>query len=82
MDMEDVGKMVRTRRRALKLSQEMVATPNRMSRVTLSKFENGKLPELGLRKVMAICSMLGLEIVVKEASARPTLRDLVEQRRE
>lgn len=80
MDMEEVGKMVRARRRALKLSQEMVATPNRMSRVTLSKFENGKLPELGLRKAMAICSTLGLEIVVKEASSRPTLRDLVEQR--
>lgn len=80
MDMEEVGEAIKARRKALKLSQEKVAAPNRMSRVTLSNFENGKLPELGLRKAMAICSTLGLEIVVKQASPRPTLRDLIDER--
>jgi hypothetical protein len=51
-----------------------------MSRVTLSRFENGKLPEIGIRKVMAICATLGLELTVKDASPRPTLQELINER--
>ena len=77
MDMVQVGETIKARRKLLGLSQQMVAAPNGMSRVTLSNLENGKLPELGIRKVMAICATLGLGLVVKEASPRPTLRDLI-----
>ncbi len=80
MDMIEVGEAIKSRRESLGLTQQMVVSPNGMSRVTLSNFENGKLPELGLRKVMAICSTLGLELVVKEASPRPTLRDLMAEK--
>lgn len=80
MDMVEVGEVIRSRRRSLGLSQQEVASQNGMSRATLSNLENGKLPELGLRKVMAICSTMGLEVVVKEAAPRPTLRDLVAER--
>lgn len=80
MDMIELGEAVRSRRKSLGLSQQEVASPNGMSRVTLSNFENGKLPELGLRKVMAICATLGLELVLREASSRPTLRDLMAER--
>jgi transcriptional regulator with XRE-family HTH domain len=51
-----------------------------MSRATLSNLENGKLPELGLRKFIAICATLGLELELKEESLRPTLRDLVKEK--
>lgn len=78
--MQDLGEALRVRRKVLKLTQEAVAAPNGMSRVTLSNLENGKLPELGVRKLMALCATLGLELTVKEASARPTLRDLVAER--
>jgi hypothetical protein len=50
-----------------------------MSRATISNFESGKLPELGLRKFLAICSTLGLTIELKEENSRPTLRDLVKE---
>ncbi|MDP2751686.1 MAG: helix-turn-helix domain-containing protein [Rhodocyclaceae bacterium] len=80
MDMIDLGNTIKTRRKVLRLSQQAVAAPLGMSRVTLSHLENGKLPELGLRKIMAICSTLGLELVVREASPRPTLRDLIAER--
>jgi hypothetical protein len=42
--------------------------------------ENGSLSELGIRKVIAICETLGLELDLKEASRRPTLRDLVKEK--
>jgi len=80
MDMLEVGEVIKSRRKLLGLSQQEVASPNGMSRVTLSNLENGKLPELGLRKVMALCSTVGLEVVVKEAAPRPTLRDLVAEK--
>ena len=80
MGMIELGITIKSRRKSLGLSQQEVAAPNGMSRVTLSNFENGKLPELGLRKVIAICATLGLEVAVKEASSRPTLRDLMAER--
>ena len=76
-DIQELGELLRARRKALGLSQQQVAGANGMSRVTLSRFENGILPELGIRKVMAICATLGLELTVKDAARRPTLQDLV-----
>jgi len=82
MDMMELGEAVKKRRKTLSLTQEATASPVGMSRATLSNLENGKLPELGMRKFIALCSTLGLEVVVKEAAPRPTLRDLiVEQER-
>ena len=42
--------------------------------------ENGKLPEIGIRKVMTICATLGLELTIKDASQRPTLQELITER--
>lgn len=78
--MLEIGELLHSRRKALGLSQQQVADANGMSRVTISRLENGRLPELGIRKVMAICSTLGLELVLKDASQRPTLQELVAER--
>ncbi|MEI8186454.1 MAG: helix-turn-helix domain-containing protein [Chlorobiaceae bacterium] len=78
-DIEEIGKQLRARRRALGMSQIEVAALNRINRVTLSRLENGKVPEIGIRKVMAICATLGLELTIKVVSQRPTLQDLVNE---
>ncbi len=49
VDIQEVGEQVRVRRRAFGMSQIEVAALNR---VTLSRLENGKLPEIGIRKVI------------------------------
>jgi HTH-type transcriptional regulator / antitoxin HipB len=79
-DIQEIGELLYRRRKTLGLSQQQVASANGMSRVTLSRFENGKLPEIGIRKVMAICATLGLELTVKDASPRPTLQELINER--
>lgn len=79
-DIQEIGELLYRRRKTLGLSQQQVASANGMSRVTLSRFENGKLPEIGIRKVMAICATLGLELTVKDASQRPTLQELINER--
>ena len=52
VDIQEVGEQLRVRRRALGMSQIEVAALNRINRVTLSRLENGKLPEIGIRKVI------------------------------
>jgi transcriptional regulator with XRE-family HTH domain len=80
MNINELGEAVLVRRKILKMTQATLATSNGMSRATLSNLENGKLPELGLRKFIAICATLGLELELKEESLRPTLRDLVKEK--
>lgn len=79
-DIQEIGEELYRRRKMLGLSQQQVAGANGMSRVTLSRFENGKLPEIGIRKVMTICATLGLELTIKDASQRPTLQELITER--
>ena len=79
-DIQEIGELLYRRRKTLGLSQLQVASANGMSRITLSRLENGKLPEIGIRKVMAICATLGLELTVKDASQRPTLQELITER--
>ncbi len=51
-----------------------------MSRATLSALESGTISELGIRKVLAICSVLGLELVIQpQVHKRPTLHTLVSE---
>lgn len=82
MDMEELGKAVREKRKSLGISQQVVADANGMSRATLSKLETGKLPELGVRKLIAVCATLGLDLVTREATTagRPTLREMLDRR--
>ena len=82
MDLEEFGQALRSRRNLLKLTQQEIASTTGMSRATISNLENGKISELGLRKAMALCATLGLEICVREITRRPTLRDLLAEERE
>ena len=75
MDLSEIGKRIREARTAMGRSQEAVARPLGMSRATISAIENGTVNEIGVRKLMALCAALGLELRVA-AHVRPTLRDL------
>lgn len=81
MDMFEIGKVLRTSRKARPgASQEVVSAPLGMSRTTISRLENGTIPEIGIRKVMTLCESLGLELVVRPKRARPTLQQLQAER--
>lgn len=77
MDMPELGQAILAKRKLVCMTQATLAAKLHMSRATISNLENGKLPELGVRKFMSICSTLGLALVVQEESSRPTLRELV-----
>jgi len=72
----DIGQQIRAERKRRKLSQADLARLLRMSRTTISQIENGTVQEIGVRKLIRILDVLGLELRVRSAGAPPTLDEL------
>ena len=78
--MQQLGQTIRTQRKARQMTQAELSELLGMSRATLSALENGTVREVGIRKVMAVCSVLGLELVAQPIQQkRPTLHTLVDE---
>jgi HTH-type transcriptional regulator / antitoxin HipB len=71
-----IGANIRSAHKRMALSQADAAQRLGMSRATISAIENGTVGEIGIRKVMALCTLLGLEIEVVARRSRPTLTEL------
>lgn len=76
IDLHNLGQALREERKRLGLTQAEVADRAGMSRATVSLLENGIVPELGIRKVLRVADLLGLELAVRSAGAPPTLEEL------
>jgi HTH-type transcriptional regulator/antitoxin HipB len=72
----ELGEAVATRRRSLGLKQGDVAARAGISQETLSRFERGKLPEFGSRKLLAVLAILGMELRFVEIGASGSLDEL------
>ena len=70
MDLQDIGTVIREARLSRKASQQSTADALSMSRATISHLENGTINEIGLRKVLALCEQLGLEVTVRPREQR------------
>lgn len=80
MEMHNLGASIRAARKQRNLTQTDLSDMLGMSRATLSGIENGTVTEVGIRKVMALCSLLGLELTIQPiAPRRPTLHTLVDE---
>jgi transcriptional regulator with XRE-family HTH domain len=78
--MQTLGASIRAARKQRHLTQADLCVQVGMSRATLSGIENGTINEIGIRKVMALCSVLGLELTTQAlATRRPTLHTLVDE---
>ncbi len=79
--LEAIGASVAAARRSVGRSQADLAHALGMSRATISGIENGTVQEIGVRKLIALCSAVGLELIVRPKGRRPTLQELrIEQR--
>lgn len=80
MTIDELGATIRNTRKEQQMTQAELSELLGMSRATLSALENGTVNELGIRKVIAICSVLGLELVAQpQTRKRPTLHTLVSE---
>jgi len=78
MTIIELGQTLRAARKHQKMPQTQLCRLAGLSRPTLSGLENGTIPEIGVGKVMALCSVLGLELAIQPlVPRRPTLQALV-----
>ncbi|MEN9864796.1 MAG: hypothetical protein RL748_386 [Pseudomonadota bacterium] len=77
MQLDEIGSQICAARKRQKITQQQLAAQLGMSRATISGIENGSIGEIGIRKIMAICTFLGLELAVQARSKRPTLQQLI-----
>ncbi len=81
MTLEEIGRALRTARKTAGRTQTELAQPLGMSRATVSAIENGTVGEIGVRKLIALATALGLELSIGPRHRRPTLQELREARR-
>lgn len=73
--LQQLGSRVAERRRQLGLKQADVAQQSGVTPESLSRFERGRLPEFGSRKLIAILGTLGMEISLIEVEPTPLVAD-------
>ena len=61
MNMIEIGVTIRCARKDARLTQQQVAEMLGMSRATISGIETGRIAEVGIRKMAALCGVLDLE---------------------
>lgn len=81
MTLPEMGQKLREARKAQRLSQGELAGSLGMSRATISAIENGTVGEIGVRKLMALATVLDLELLIDTRRGRPTLQQLRDERR-
>ena len=78
--LQELGKAVAERRKTLKYRQSVVARQAGITPETLSRFEQGRVAELGARKLLAILAVLGMEIQFTEEGMSGSLDELRKER--
>ena len=79
--MVEIGFTIRSARKEAKLTQQQLAELLGMSRATISGIETGRIAEVGIRKMAALCNLLDLEITVGKRRPYPTLQELRQEQR-
>ena len=80
MNMIEIGSRLRSARQARGLTQDELARLAGVGRTSLSQLENGTIGEIGVRKILRVCAVLGLELQVMPEGRLPTLDDLLAER--
>jgi transcriptional regulator with XRE-family HTH domain len=72
----EIGRLLAQRRKKLAIKQQDLAASAGIPVASLSRLENGRLPEFGVRKLISLLTVLGLELDVRPANAAGNLDEL------
>ncbi len=78
--LQELGEAVAARRKALNLRQQVVARQAGITPESLSRFERGRSPEFGTRKLLAVLAVLGMELDLMLSGQSGTLDELRRER--
>ncbi|MBF0407857.1 MAG: helix-turn-helix domain-containing protein [Candidatus Riflebacteria bacterium] len=76
MNLSEIGIAIRTARKKTRMTQDELGRILGMSRATISGIETGNINEIGIRKIIALLAVLGLELFVGQKQRYPTLQQL------
>ncbi|MBN3761312.1 helix-turn-helix transcriptional regulator [Burkholderia sp. Ac-20365] len=77
MNLAELGDAFRQERLAANLSQQQVAEISGVQRARISRFETGRLPEIGVSKMLSLFDAVGLELIARRAGHQRTLDDVL-----
>jgi transcriptional regulator with XRE-family HTH domain len=80
LTLQELGEAVAHRRKTLRQRQSAVAVQAGITPETLSRFEQGRVPEFGARKLLAVLAVLGMEIQFVEKGMAGSLDELRKER--
>lgn len=72
----EIGQLLALRRKKLGIKQKDLAAFAGIPGASLSRLENGRLPEFGVRKLISLLTVLGLELHMRPANAAGNLDEL------
>jgi HTH-type transcriptional regulator/antitoxin HipB len=78
--LSELGQAVAKHRKSLGLAQGQVAAKAGLTPESLSRFERGRLTELGSRKLLAVLAVLGLEMSFTQTGRAGSLDELRRER--
>lgn len=81
MELDEIGKIISQTRKQRKLTQTQLGDRTGLSRTTISGIENNSVPDIGIRKLLTVCAELGLQLSVEKKQARPTMQQLMKERK-
>lgn len=73
MQLYEIGQLIAKRRAELDLTQAQLAKLSGLSRFTINQLEAGKVKDLGVNKLIALLSVLGVELTAAERPAHKGL---------
>jgi HTH-type transcriptional regulator/antitoxin HipB len=78
--LQELGAAVAAKRKDRHLTQEEVARQSGLTRELVSRFERGRVAELGARKLLSVLAILGLEMSFVETGTSGLLDELRRER--
>jgi transcriptional regulator with XRE-family HTH domain len=72
----EIGQLLALRRKKLGIKQKDLAAFAGIPGASLSRLENGRLPEFGVRKLISLLTVLGLELDMRPANAAGNMDEL------
>jgi transcriptional regulator with XRE-family HTH domain len=72
----EIGQVLALRRKKLGIKQKDLAASTGIHGTSISRLENGRLPEFGVRKLASLLTVLGLELDVRPSGAAGNLDEL------
>lgn len=80
MNLEKLGKEIKSLRKNKKWSQDNLEQYSGITKRTISKIENGFIDEVGIKKVETILDLLGMEFSLRPKGRPKTLEELQDER--